>query len=311
MERLWKQALLGVSQASIDITPYLSDNYGVMYERILNPISTNSFFLFGARGTGKTTFLKNYFSDKATLWFDLLDLELEDEFSRNPNSLHQRIDARQQDIDWVVIDEIQKVPKLLDLVHQYIEKASVKFALTGSSARKLKSGASNLLAGRAFVNHLFPLTASEMGNKFNLDTALNWGLLPQISHFSQDNERAEFLRAYGLTYLKEEVWGEQLVKNMDPFRNFLEIAAQSNTEIINYTNIARDIGIDTKTVQSYFEILADTLLGCYLEPYHKSIRKQQRQSPKFYFFDMGVTRALNRQLTSRLLKNSLQGNIPG
>lgn len=277
-----------------------------MYNRILNPLLNNSFFLFGARGTGKTTFLKNLFPEENTIWFDLLDLELEDEFQRNPKSLFQQVLAEQnrREIEWIVIDEVQKIPKLLNMVHQYIENSNLKFALTGSSARKLKKGAANLLAGRAFINNLYSLSFLEMGEDFNLELTLNWGLLPKISQFATDLERAEYLRAYGLTYLKEEVWGEQLVKNLDPFRNFLEISAQANTEVINFTNIGKDVGVDVKTVQSYFEILQDTLLGFYLEPYHKSIRKQQRQSPKFYYFDLGIVNALSRRLSSRITPNT-------
>jgi uncharacterized protein len=168
------------------------------------------------------------------------------------------------------------------------------------SARKLKHGSANLLAGRAFVNELFPLTAKEMGDAFELDHCLRFGTLPKVVQLPTDLEKSEFLRAYALVYLKEEIWNEHLIRNLDPFRRFLEIAAQLNSEILNYTRIADDVGSDVKTVQSYYEILNDTLLGFFLEPYHRSIRKQQRQSPKFYFFDLGVRRALARQLNQTL-----------
>jgi predicted AAA+ superfamily ATPase len=127
-----------------------------------------------------------------------------------------------------------------------------------------------------------------------------YGTLPGLLKFDTGEEKASFLRAYALTYLKEEIWGEHIVRKLDPFRKFIEIAAQSNGEIINYANIARDVGVDTKTVQSYFEILEDTLLGFMLEPYHQSVRKRQRQAPKFYLFDTGVRRALDRTLTIEL-----------
>ncbi|MBI4209875.1 MAG: ATP-binding protein [Deltaproteobacteria bacterium] len=272
-----------------------------MFRRIISPLKTYSFFLFGARGTGKSTFLRSYFQGENVLWFDLLDPEKEDLLERHPNALTEEIAGQKEKPGWVVIDEVQKIPKLLDLVHQLIETSHLKFALTGSSARKLKRGGANLLAGRAFVNHLFPLTHVEMGEEFNLTNALHWGTLPKISQLHTDEEKNDFLRAYALTYLKEEVWAEHFIRELPPFRKFLEVAAQTNSEIVNYTNIAKDVGADVKTVQSYFEILEDTLLGFLLEPYHRSIRKQQRKSPKFYFFDVGVKRALDRTLPQQLL----------
>lgn len=151
---------------------------------------------------------------------------------------------------------------------------------------------------------MFPLTFIELGEDFDLNNVLNWGSLPKLTEFHTDIEKQAFLRAYALTYLKEEVWAEHLIRNLDPFRRFLEIAAQVNGEIVNYTNISRDVGADVKTVQSYFEILSDTLLGFFLEPYHRSIRKQQRQSPKFYFFDLGVKRSLEHMLTQAIRPNT-------
>jgi predicted AAA+ superfamily ATPase len=185
---------------------------------------------------------------------------------------------------------------LLDVVHSLIESSNALFAMTGSSARKLKRGGVNLLAGRAFVYHLFPFTADEMGAACQLDDALMFGTLPGLLDLRTPTDRAEFLRAYALTYLKEEVWGEQLVRNLDPFRAFLEVAAQCNGESVNFSRVARDVGVDTKTAQSYFQILEDTLLIHVLEPYHTSVRKRQSHAPRFYFFDTGVCRALNRTL---------------
>lgn len=275
-----------------------------MFHRLVRPIKTRSFFLFGARGTGKSTFLKNFFADnKNILWFDLLDPNLEEELSRNPKLLKEEVSAI-KDLEWVIIDEVQKLPKLLDLVHQLIESSNLKFALTGSSARKLKKGSANLLAGRAFVNNLFPLTHLELENKFELIHCLSWGSLPEIFHFESTKEKKEYLKSYSRTYLKEEIWAEHIIRKMDPFRKFLEIAAQSNSEIINFSNISKDVGVDTKTIQSYYQILEDTLLGFFLEPYHKSVRKQQRQSPKFYFFDLGVKRALANSLNQELAPSS-------
>ena len=273
----------------------------MMIDRLLNPLMTNSFFLFGARGTGKSTFLRSLFAGgKNILWLDLLDPEQEDRYSRNPAELTQRLGALSGKDTWVVIDEIQKVPKLLDIVHGRIEQSGVRFAMTGSSARKLKREGTNLLAGRAFVYNLFPFTHRELGNRFDMDSALAYGTLPGLSALETHEEKNAFLRAYALTYLKEEVWAEHLVRNLDPFRRFVEIAAQCNGEIVNFANIARDAGADIKTVQSYFEILEDTLIGFLVEPFHRSVRKRQRRAPKFYLFDPGVRRALDRTLTVEL-----------
>ncbi|MBF0196570.1 MAG: ATP-binding protein [Planctomycetes bacterium] len=272
-----------------------------MVKRSLNVLKSNSFFLFGARGTGKSTLLKHYFVSDSVIWINLLDPEQEDRFSRRPQELAELIAAREKETTWVVIDEIQKVPKLLDVVHNAIEEYGVLFALTGSSARKLKSQSVNLLAGRAFVEHLFPLTHLELGQGFELESVLTYGSLPKLLSLESNIEKNAFLRAYALTYLKEEVWNEHLVRDLDPFRKFIEVAAQCNGEMINYSNIARDVGVSYKTVQEYFSILEETLLGYMLEPYHTSVRKRQRQAPKFYLFDTGVKRALDRTLTVPLL----------
>lgn len=266
-----------------------------MIGRTLSVSDERSFFLFGARGTGKSTFLRHHFEGKDALWVDLLLPEEEDRYARNPGLLAEQVAARPQPDGWVVIDEVQKVPKLLDVVHALIESHGTRFALTGSSARKLKRGSVNLLAGRAFVYHLFPFTVEELDSHFHLSSALSCGTLPGLLDLDE-KDRAEFLRAYALTYLKEEVWGEQLVRKLDPFRAFLEVAAQCNGELVNYARIARDVGTTTRSVQSYFQILEDTLVGTMLEPYHRSVRKRQSQAPRFYFFDTGVCRALSRTL---------------
>lgn len=272
-----------------------------MFRRILNPLLTNSFFLFGARGTGKTTLLNQRLPSEETLTIDLLDPDTEDRLSRHPAELSERLAQAPGNIKWIFIDEIQKIPKLLDVVHWEIENSRFKFALTGSSARKLKRGSANLLAGRAFVNYLFPLTHLELAENFNLGSALKYGTLPKLTMFKTEEERQAFLRAYVLTYIKEEIKEEQVVRKLAPFRRFLEVAAQVNGEILNYTNIGRDVGVDTKTVQSYFHILEDTLLGVILEPFHLSVRKRQSKNPKFYFMDPGVKRALDRTLTVDLV----------
>jgi predicted AAA+ superfamily ATPase len=266
-----------------------------MFHRQIRLPERQSFFLFGARQTGKSTLLRERFGDVRVLRLDLLDPETEDALRRNPRELLQRLDALREPPSWVVLDEVQKIPRLLDVVHARIEQTGQKFALTGSSPRKLRRGASNLLAGRAMVHHLHPLTHRELGEAFDLGAALRWGTLPKV--FALDEaERIAFLRAYALTYVKEEIAAEQVVRRLDPFRNFLEVAAQSNGKVINYSNVARDVGVEVKTVQSYFAILEDTLMGFLLPPFHESLRKRQSANPKFYFFDLGLKRALERTL---------------
>jgi predicted AAA+ superfamily ATPase len=271
-----------------------------MFDRLINPIKSDSFFLLGARGTGKTTFLRHYFSDSASIWIDLLDPKEEDLFQRQPGELALRLQTLKPG-DWVVIDEIQKAPRLLNIVHGFIESHRLKFALTGSSARRLKQKGVNLLAGRAFTNFAFPLTHVELAEDFVLQEALEWGTLPKVCRGLPDDSRAEFLRAYGLNYVTTEVQAEQWVRNIEPFRKFLPIAAQMNGKILNYSKIAREVGVDVSTIISYFDILEDTLLGYRLEAFHESLRKRQNQKPKFFFFDLGLKRALEQTLTVKLL----------
>ena len=190
---------------------------------------------------GKTTLVAELLSGHRTFVIDLLDLDECERFERNPHHLKAEVIARAPELDWVVIDEVQKIPKLLDVVHSLIESPATQhlhFALTGSSARKLKLAGANLLADRAFGNELYPLTVDELGGRFNLEQALNWGTLPRIFHSADELFKREFLRTYVRNYLKEEVWDQRLVHNLDPFRKFVEIAAQSNGVILNYSNIA-------------------------------------------------------------------------
>jgi predicted AAA+ superfamily ATPase len=265
-----------------------------MYTRSINIPKNNSFFLFGARGTGKTSLLKQHFGTDNSLYIDLLIASDYLRFSSNRDEfLHVCRAAKEK---WIIVDEVQKIPGLLDAVHHLIEEHGKLFALTGSSARKLRRGGANLLAGRAFVLELHPLTHIEIGEKFDLGMALEWGSLPKIFSLENKEDRKRFLDSYSLTYIKEEISAEQIVRKLDPFVRFLEIAAQSNTLVVNFSKIAQDCGSSAKVVQSYFEILEDTLLGYFLPPYHQSIRKRQRTAPKFYFFDIGVVRSLSRSL---------------
>lgn len=269
-----------------------------MYHRVCNPLKSNSFFLFGARGTGKSTLLRSLWVPSAVHWVDLLNTDLEQQYLIRPMALREELERIQshEQIKWVVIDEIQKAPKLLDVVHSEIERGRFKFAITGSSARKLKRGAANLLAGRAFVNSLHPLTHLELGESFDLQTVLQWGSLPKVFSLVEEGKR-EFLSSYANTYIKEEVQMEQWVRKVVPFRAFLQVASQSSGQIINHSKIARDVSSDPVSIRSYFEILEDTLLGFTLKPFHYSIRKRQSQHSKFYFFDLGVQNTLSKTLT--------------
>lgn len=252
--------------------------------------------MFGPRGVGKSSLLKQMFSSETSIYLDLLKPQLKFEYLKNPERLEKLIQSLPAQIEWVIIDEIQKAPALLDIVHSSIESSPIKFALTWSSSRKLKRNSANLLGGRAFVINLHPFLYSELGKNFNLIEALNWGTLPKIFSLTSVQEKKSYLKSYVSTFVKEEIQEEQIVRKIEPFINFLEVSAQSDTKIINYSNIARDVGVETKTVQSYFQILEDTHIGFKLNPYHESLRKRQNQNPKFYFFDIGVSRALSRTI---------------
>ncbi len=266
-----------------------------MVNRLFKPLKSNSFFLFGARGTGKSTWVQQHLKGKSRV-FDLLDAETFDRLLTRPKILEDVCKEREH--EWIVLDEVQRLPKLLDIVHRMIEELGQKFALTGSSSRKLRRGGANLLAGRAFVNTLFPLTSIELGQQFDLSDALRWGTLPKLLNFSQDAEKRAYLRSYSLTYIREEIQAEQVVRRLEPFREFLAVAAQVSGKIVNYSTISREVGAQVPTVQSYFQILEDTYLGFLLPHYHRSIRKSQKEAPKFYFFDNGVKKALETSLDS-------------
>lgn len=271
-----------------------------MINRAVNILKNRSFFLFGARSTGKTTLIKESFSSYRTKYIDLLNPDTFERFQLNPSSLSEMLEIEQEKLDWVIIDEIQKVPILLDIVHSYISSSNLKFGLTGSSARKLKRGSANLLAGRASVYKLFPLTFIELDENLSTQNMLEWGTLPEIFSLNTFEEKFDFLKSYTDTYLKEEILQEQIIRKLTPFRRFLNVASQTNGQIINFSKIAREVGISTVTAQSYYEVLEETLVGKLLEPYHTSIRKRQNKNPKFYFFDTGIQRALSRNLNVEL-----------
>jgi predicted AAA+ superfamily ATPase len=259
----------------------------MLYHRLLklDLPHKQSAFLWGARQEGKSTFLREHFPNSYVI--DMLQSDVMLEFSKNPHLLREQILALTEEILAypIIIDEVQKVPALLDEIHWLIENTSAYFILCGSSARKLKHGAANLLGGRAWRFEFFPLVSAEIP-QFDLLKALNNGMLPKI--YPQANAR-RFLHAYVTDYLKEEIQSEGLVQNLPVFARFLDSLAFTNGQLTNYTNIARDCGIDAKTVKAYYQILVDTLIGYYVEPYNKKVGRDILTSvPKFYLFDVGV-----------------------
>lgn len=262
--------------------------------------------MFGPRGSGKSTLLREHFLSVNPLWIDLLDQQLEFELSQNPDVLLDKWADKKQ--KWIVIDEVQKIPRLLDVVHRGMETHKIRFALTGSNSRKLKRGSANLLGGRASSFFLSPFSALELGGKFNLQQGLAFGLFPRFwsGEDYPERERIRSLYSYIQTYLKEEVAAEQLVRNLDPFRKFLVCAAQANAKILNYAKLERDAGISHSQAERHFEILSDTLLGRYLDPFDASIRKRQSKKSKFYFFDSGIVRALTNMAGESLTSGTYE-----
>ena len=244
-----------------------------------------SFFLFGPRGAGKSTWLQQVLPDALRL--DLLDASLFLELSRDPHRLEALIGKRPAGA-WVVLDEIQKIPALLDEVHRLMESRRWRFALCGSSARKLRRGGANLLAGRALTLSMECLSAAELGIEFDLDFALNWGLLPFVRN--DPDTAADILAAYVNTYLKEELQAEGLIRKVPPFVRFLAVAGQINGQIVNAQNISREASVARSTVDTYFAILTDTLVGHILPAWRPGLKVREVAQPKFYWFDPGVAR---------------------
>jgi predicted AAA+ superfamily ATPase len=251
-------------------------------------IQKKSFFLFGPRSVGKTSLLKYEF--KLEQIINLLRSEIYLRLATNPSELHQMVDYILQVTGdkIVIIDEIQKLPILLDEVHELIESKNISFILTGSSARKLKRGGVNLLAGRAWQANLFPLTSHEIED-FSLEKYLLLGGLPQVYTSSYPNEE---LDAYINTYLKEEIKEEALVQNFINFSRFLKLAAFTNGQQLNYASVASDTGIPANTVRQYFDILEETFIGFTLFPWKESQKRKSIAIGKFYFFDIGVAHFL-------------------
>ncbi len=245
-----------------------------------------SFFLFGPRGVGKSTWLRNVLPDAIIL--DLLDASLSLELGRDPHSLEAMIANCPQD-GWVVIDEIQKVPALLDEVHRLMETGMQRFALCGSSARKLRRGGTNLLGGRAVTRRMDTFSSYELGDLFDLEFSLEWGCMPLVQ-FDRKNA-ADILNAYVGTYLKEEIKEEGIVRKVPPFLRFLEIAGLFNGQQVNGQNIAREASVPRSNVDMYFSILEDTLLGKFLPAYRPGWKVRERTHRKFFWSDSGVARA--------------------
>lgn len=258
-----------------------------IYKRLIN-IDTDtrsSIFLFGPRGTGKTLWIKTHLKD--ILYFDLLNTEIFNDFLANPARLAERIPKGFS--QYIVIDEVQKVPELLNEVHRLIESHGYRFILTGSSARSLRRKGVNLLAGRALNYTMHPLTCYELGSDFSLETALKFGLLPSVYNIS---DPGHYLETYIATYLREEVLQEGLTRNLSQFARFLETASFSQGQMVNMSEIARESLIDRKLVSHYFGILEDLLIGYWLPVFTKRAKRRLLSHPKFYLFDSGIYRTI-------------------
>lgn len=256
-----------------------------MYSRIIKPNQDKSFFLFGPRGTGKTTWLKMNF--KKAIYIDLLEAGVFNDLLANPQRLEKLIPPKFD--DFIIIDEVQRIPPLLNEAHRLIEKNGFKFILTGSSARKLKQKETNLLAGRALTYHLYPMTAIELGQDFSLENGVRFGHLPAIF---KESAKKKYLESYVMTYLQQEVQQEGLTRNMGAFSRFLEAASFSQGSVLNMSEIARECAVHRKVVENYFSILEDLLIAYRLPVFTKKSKRRLIQHGKFYFFDVGVYRTI-------------------
>lgn len=258
-----------------------------IYRRLIqiDTDTPSSIFLFGPRGTGKTSWITSHLKD--ILYFDLLNTSVFNDFLAYPSRLEERIPKGFD--QYIVIDEVQKLPELLNEVHRLIEAYGYRFILTGSSARSLRRKGVNLLAGRALSYTMHPLTCYELGSDFSLEPALKFGLLPSVFHVSDPQH---YLETYITTYLREEVLQEGLLRNLSQFARFLETASFSQGQVVNMTQVARETAIDRKLVSNYFGILEDLLIGYWLPVFTKRAKRRMIASPKFYIFDSGVYRTL-------------------
>lgn len=260
----------------------------------------HNLFFWGPRQTGKSTFLREKFPD--ALYYDLLSSTEFRRLSAKPDILREECLGtgwtKNNQPHPIIIDEIQKLPELLDEVHSLISREGLRFILTGSSPRKLIRGGGNLLGGRAIRQELFPLVSAEIPD-FSLERALNQGLLPP--HYLAKNA-SKLLKAYVGVYLQEEILAEALTRNLPAFQRFLEIAAFSNGQIVNYTSIAQEVGVASNTIRGYFEILTDTLVACWVPAWRKRAKRRVIESPRFYYFDVGLVNELAKR--GRLIPGS-------
>lgn len=278
-------------------------------KRVLNLPKNKHLLLFGPRQTGKSTLLKHEFDPAATLYYDLLQTDVYRKLLARPETFRNEVGAalKAKKPAHIIVDEVQKVPRLLDEIHSLIESGTqCNFILSGSSSRKLKRSHANMLAGRAWTFNLYPFSHTELGDYFDLLQALKYGTLPGVCLNAEEYEKQETLRSYVNTYIKEEIEIEANLRNLSGFLRFLPIAAQQNGELVNYSNIARESEVTGHTVKEYYKILEDTLVGFFLLPYARSIRKKMNKHPKFYFFDPGVVTALTNRLRVDLLETGFQ-----
>jgi len=269
-----------------------------MLKRSIQLPSKQSFFLFGARQTGKSTLIKSRFKDAWTINF--LNMDELFRYFRDLSLFRQQARKKiESGIRQIVIDEVQRAPQILNEVQSLmLEYKQVQFILTGSSARKLKRGGANLLAGRATVNYLFPFIYDELP-KVSLDEILHWGTLPALLD-KTEAEKRDILNTYSQVYLQEEIKSEGIARNLSGFTRFLDLAASQSSELVSFSSIARECRLPVRSVSSYYEILEDTMIGYRLLAWDKSLRKRIVAHPKFYLFDLGITNALNRRLAGEL-----------
>lgn len=260
-----------------------------MFPRNLKPLKNKSFFLFGPRGTGKTTWLKTHYSSCPRL--DFLRESTFQEFLRDPSRLESWIFGNPQfdQKNPIILDEVQRLPEILNEVHRLIESRGFKFILTGSSARKLKQNEANLLAGRAVIRKMHPLSSEELGPSFDLKKSLRFGQLPMAY---QSDDPIDYLKSYVGVYLKEEIQQEAYIRNLGAFSRFLEAASFSQGAVLSVASLANDVGIDRKTAEGYLTLLEDLLLARRLPVFTRRAKRKMTTHPKFFFFDTGVFQIL-------------------
>jgi len=255
------------------------------YQRQLKAPKNKSFFLFGPRGTGKTTWLKRNF--QKAVYINLLKSEIYNNLLARPEDLSDFIPDNFS--DWVIIDEIQKVPELLNEVHRLIEEKEYKFILTGSNARKLRRKGVNLLAGRALTYYVYPLLASELKEDFNLQESLRFGNMPAVYN---EKDKKKYLESYVMTYIFQEVLQEGLTKNLPAFSRFLKAASFSQGAVLNISRVAEECAVGRKMAENYFSILDDLLMAYFLPPFTKRAKRKNVKHNKFYYFDAGIYKIL-------------------